>query len=734
MLKKLRILPLILLLVLSFAFAASAQEAEDLTKACTITSPGRKTAKICDGTYTGFFSTNETTSPYVEFKLPDSKAAEFLYICFGDMPGSWAIEEQVDGQWQPLLEGSTDYHHVLVSLGGKTHFRLIDTTGKKVKMKINEVFLFGDGELPDWVQRWEPTVDKADMLLLAAHPGDELLFFGGAIPTYAVERGNNVVVALMTYSNTTRRSELLNGLWNMGIRHYPVIGDFFDGYAGTLKEAYKRWGQDETREFVTRLLRKYKPEVVVTHQVDGEYGHGAHELTADVAKYCVERAADETYLPELAKEYGVWDVKKLYLHLTPENAIRLDWNVPLNTQDGKTGLEAAKDAFTFHVTQASSDHDVLDSGRTDNAAFGLVYSAAGKDDKGGDFMENIWVQPTMRPDGTTPEPTPTPMPTPTPSPTPEPTPIPERPMALDVTWPENDVAKDEDGYPLSGEFVYDNFVEGLWFYASPTLIVRVERIFDPEAVLTTYEADIYCAPAAERFGITLHNEEKPQKKSLQTAQIAREKQVVFAMNTDYYTYRLGSKTITGMVIRGGKTFFNRVPEANRRKFPNLDTLALYDNGDWGVYHSDELTAEEYLAKGAIDVLSFGPYLVRDGEINPFIAQMTNGKTDQPRCAVGMIEPGRYHAVLAEGRIRNKSVGVSVEYLANHMLSKGCKVAFNLDGGQTAVMAFMGNQISRIGKYSGGRTSARATTEILGVGHSDLIDPNEKPFYAQPDQP
>ena len=134
------------------------------------------------------------------------------------------------------------------------------------------------------------------------------------------------------------------------------------------------------------------------------------------------------------------------------------------------------------------------------------------------------------------------------------------------------------------------------------------------------------------------------------------------------------------------------------------------------------------------MLSFGPYLVRDGEINPFIAQMSNGKTDQPRCAVGMIEPGRYHAILAEGRIRNKSVGVNVEFLANHMLNKGCKVAFNLDGGQTAVMAFMGNQISRIGKYSGGRTSARTTTEILGVGHSDLIDPAEKPFYAQPDQP
>lgn len=727
-----RLLMLAALCLTLLAAPAAAQEAQDITRACTITSPGRKTAKLVDGTYTNFFNTNETVSPYVEFTVPDGSKAEYLYICFGDMPSAWAIEEDVAGAWQTLAEGTTDYHHVVVNLGGKTHFRLIDTTGKKAQMKINEVFVFSEGELPAWVQRWEPTAEKADLLLLAAHPGDELLFFGGAIPTYAVERGLNVVVANMTYSNTTRRSELLNSLWALGVRTYPVIGDFFDSYAGTLEEAYKRWKKDDVRAFVTEIIRKYKPEVIVSHDPKGEYGHGAHELTADVIRYCVEQAAQDKHHPESAAKYGVWDVKKLYLHNTA-NAITLDWNQPLASQNGKTGLEAAKDAFALHVTQASSKHKVTEKGDDGCVTFGLAHTTVGSDVTGGDFMENIWLQPTPRPDGTTPEPTPTPSPTPTPTPTPEPTPIPER-VKADVEWPENDVLKDADGYPLSGEFVYDNFEEGLWFYASPTLIVRIERIFNPEAVLTTYEVDIFCAPATERFGITLYDEEKPQKKTLQTAQIAREKQLVFAMNTDYYTYRLGTKTKTGMVIRGGKTFFNRVPEANRRQFPNLDTLALYENGDWGVYRSDELTAEEYLAAGAIDVLSFGPYLVRDGEINPFIAQMTNGKTDQPRCAVGMIEPGRYHAVLAEGRIKNKSVGVSVEYLANHMLKKGCKVAFNLDGGQTAVMSFMGNQITRIGKYSGGRTSARQTTEVLGIGHSDLIDPAAKPFYAQPDQP
>ena len=180
-----------------------------------------------------------------------------------------------------------------------------------------------------------------------------------------------------------------------------------------------------------------------------------------------------------------------------------------------------------------------------------------------------------------------------------------------------------------------------------------------------------------------------------------------------------------MVIRDKQVFYDRVPAANRRQFPNLDTLAMLEDGSWRVFHSDEHSAQEYLDMGAVDVFSFGPYLIRDGEINPFIAEMTNGKTPQPRCAIGMVEPGHYYAVLAEGRIRNISIGVSIAQMAELMQKGGCKEALNLDGGQTAVMLFMGEQISRIGKYDGGKTNARTTTEIIGVGHSDLINPDAK---------
>lgn len=733
MMKKFLCILAALLLCVSVC-AAEEIAAEDITLQTTIYSPGRITDALCDGKYTSYWNSREQRNPTLEFTTPEGVEAEYLYICFGEMPKAWAIEEEVNGEWITLVEGTQDYYHVCLTLGGKSHFRLIDTTGYNVKFKINEVSVFTAGELPDWVQRWEPTVEKADMLLLVAHPDDELIFFGGTIPTYDVERDLDVVVAYMTYSNTTRRSELLNGLWLMGVRNYPVIcEEFYDGYSSSLKVGYQKWPKNEVDAYITELIRKYKPEVMLTHDIEGEYGHGAHRVCADAAQYCVANAANPEFQPASAEVYGTWEVKKLYLHLYKENALTMDWNVPLASLGGKTGLELAQEAYLLHVTQQTTDFVVTDEGKTSCAEFGLVHSTVGEDLAKNDFMENIpsydlsnygVVGFDPNAPGSTLPPTPTPSPTPMPTPTPTPTPEPIKVQA-EVEWPEADRQKDEKGYLPAGEYVYENEEDGVWFYASPTLVVRIDRFFDAEAVNTWYEAQIYCDLSQERVGAILHNPEKPQAKHVQASQIAREKQVVFGVNTDYYTYRLGRKTITGMVIRGGQVFYNRVPAANRSQFPNLDTLAMYEDGSWAVFQSDELTAEEYLADGAIDVFSFGPYLVRDGEINPFIAEMKNGKTGQPRCAIGMIEPGHYYAVLAEGRIRNKATGVSVEWMANHMLEKGCTMALNLDGGQTAVMTFMGNQITRIGKYNGGKTSARTTTEIIGVGHSDQIDPEAK---------
>lgn len=75
--------------------------------------------------------------------------------------------------------------------------------------------------------------------------------------------------------------------------------------------------------------------------------------------------------------------------------------------------------------------------------------------------------------------------------------------------------------------------------------------------------------------------------------------------------------------------------------------------------------------------------------------------------------------MCEGRLK-RSAGVTISYLAKMMRAKGCQVAFNMDGGQTAVMVFMGKQLNQIGAYDGGKTNSRPTSEVLGFGTSEQV--------------
>jgi exopolysaccharide biosynthesis protein len=57
-------------------------------------------------------------------------------------------------------------------------------------------------------------------------------------------------------------------------------------------------------------------------------------------------------------------------------------------------------------------------------------------------------------------------------------------------------------------------------------------------------------------------------------------------------------------------------------------------------------------------------------------------------------------VLVDGRQPGYSEGLSMKQLSQLFYDLGCKVAYNLDGGQTAVMAFMGEMVNQ--PYNGGR--------------------------------
>lgn len=692
-------------------------EASELTPLCQFTSSGGGTlSRLYDGQYTTRWTSRERSAPWLECTLPEGRKAHSLYVCFASMPEEWYVEVQRDGEWRPLVRGGTDYMHAFVPLDGVDSFRLSARFPKAGSLVINELSVFGEGTPPDWVQRWEPTPEKADLLVLAAHPDDELIYFGGLIPTYHTELGKKTVVAYMTGSNTTRVSELLNGLWSMGVRSYPVIGPFYDGYSSSLEAGYQKWPRQRARAFVMELVRRYRPDVMVTHDVNGEYGHGAHRVCADVALYCAQNGSDPSVCPESAVEYGVWEPQKLYLHLYGDDPLVMNWNVPLSSLGGRTGLEAARDAYALHVTQRTTRFTVTDEGPHSCAVFGLAYTSVGEDVARDDLFEHV-----LSTEGT-PRPAPTPEPTAVPAPTPAPLRF-ARP-AVTCEWPERLFCeRDALGYPAEGEHVIADEEGGMWFYASPTLVVRIDRRFDESGPLTWYEAEIFADTSQNRFASVLNDPEKPQARHVQLEAIATRNQVVFGMNTDYYTYRVGRSLTTGVIIRDGELYYDNAPKTPRGRFPNLDTLALFPDGTWLVSDYDAHTGEDFLRMGARDVFSFGPWLLQDGEVNDYVLSSARGRNAEPRCAVGYFENGHYFALMAEGRMGKTSAGVTLLRLTELMREAGCRSAFNLDGGQTAAFTFMGRRVTRVGTYSGGRTYPRATTELLGIGRSELIDPD-----------
>ena len=104
--------------------------------------------------------------------------------------------------------------------------------------------LFTTGAAPADVQVWQPPCEQADVLLFPSHADDDVIFFG-ALAAQCVDRGLAVQVAYLVnhYDWQPRPQELLDALWTMGIRNYPVIGPFPDYYVLSLEAAQQSFGE-----------------------------------------------------------------------------------------------------------------------------------------------------------------------------------------------------------------------------------------------------------------------------------------------------------------------------------------------------------------------------------------------------------------------------------------------------------------------------------------------------------
>ncbi|MEJ1092855.1 phosphodiester glycosidase family protein [Microbacterium istanbulense] len=188
-----------------------------------------------------------------------------------------------------------------------------------------------------------------------------------------------------------------------------------------------------------------------------------------------------------------------------------------------------------------------------------------------------------------------------------------------------------------------------------------------------------------------------------TSAIAEDNGAILAINGDYYGFR-----DTGIVIRNGVVY---------RDEGAREGLAFYLDGTVEVYDETTTTADELVADGVWNTLSFGPALVADGAAIAGIEDVevdTNFgnhsiQGEQPRTAVGVIDENHLVFVVVDGRAEGYSRGVTMTELAEIMISLGAETAYNVDGGGSSTMYFDGEVINQ--PSNGGE---RGTSDILYI--------------------
>lgn len=199
-------------------------------------------------------------------------------------------------------------------------------------------------------------------------------------------------------------------------------------------------------------------------------------------------------------------------------------------------------------------------------------------------------------------------------------------------------------------------------------------------------ADIYVADIANFITVFSTDEyHSGSSKSEMVVDIAQRWNGIATLSGDYYGMRDG-----GVVIRNGTLY--------RDEKNTHDVCVLYWDGSMQCFSPKEFDAEAEMSKGAYQCWNFGPMLL-DGDGNALTSFNTDVGSSNPRAIVGYYEPGHYCFIMVDGR-SDESDGLTIKQCAAMCSRVGLKQAFNLDGGQTSVLAKAG-QVYGV-PYKGGR--------------------------------
>ena len=238
-------------------------------------------------------------------------------------------------------------------------------------------------------------------------------------------------------------------------------------------------------------------------------------------------------------------------------------------------------------------------------------------------------------------------------------------------------------------------------YEDGTMTITLSRQYVNDTMI--YVADIQLSSIAT-LKSGLANDSFGRNVKEKTSDIAERVEAILAVNGDYYGFR-----DSGYVIRNGILYRSEASSAEAQD------LVIYTDGSMEIIREGDISAEALLERGALQVYSFGPGLVENGEITVTEnSEVGHAMSSYPRTAIGCITPLHYVMVVSDGRT-SESAGLSLLQLASILKELGCETAYNLDGGGSTTMYFNGEIINNP-TTNGHNESERKVSDIVYIGY------------------
>ncbi|MFB7947183.1 N-acetyl-1-D-myo-inositol-2-amino-2-deoxy-alpha-D-glucopyranoside deacetylase [Kitasatospora phosalacinea] len=191
-----------------------------------------------------------------------------------------------------------------------------------------------------------PPADARGLLLVHAHPDDESINNGSTMARYAAEgvrvtlvtctlgEGGEVIppeLAHLAQDRDNTLGEHRIGELAAAMRELGVTDHRFLGGAGRWRDSgmmgvadnddpscFWRADVDEAAGLLAGVIREVRPQVLVTYDENGGYGHPDHIQAHRVALRGHELAADPAFRPELGEP---WRIAKVYYNRMPRSVI-----------------------------------------------------------------------------------------------------------------------------------------------------------------------------------------------------------------------------------------------------------------------------------------------------------------------------------------------------------------------------------------------------------------------------